>query len=101
MEEYPLYMKDNKYYLLIDRAINYNIAVEFITYNNKFISNNELKNDYILVEFNENNLKILLKNIFNNIVYNELSEFNYIIYYEKIYKLNNWLDVFNFSAGRF
>ena len=40
--EYPLYKNDNNYYLIINKAINYNLAIEFNTFNNILISNNKL-----------------------------------------------------------
>jgi hypothetical protein len=84
--DYPLYMNDDsKYYIIINKGINYNIALEFITFNNILISNDDLSK-FIYIEFNEDNL-----NKFLNIKFD-----NYIKYNNKIYKFNNWLDVFNF-----
>ena len=50
--DYPLYMNDNNYYLIINKGINYNIALEFNTFNNIFINNDDLSK-YLYIEFNE------------------------------------------------
>jgi hypothetical protein len=77
--DYPLYMNDNNYYLIINKGINYNIALEFNTFNNIFINNEDLSK-YLYIEFNEENLKEFLNIEVDN----------------NIYKFNNWLDVFKF-----
>jgi len=83
--EYMLYFNnnDNKYYLIINKAINYNIVIEFETFNKLLVSNETLSN-FIYIEFNEDNLNIFLK------------EFKLSSYNKKFYRFNNWLDVFNF-----
>lgn len=82
--EYPLYFNnDNKYYLIINQAINFNIAIEFETFNNLLISNETLSN-YIYIEFNDENLNKFL------------NEFKLFSYNNKFYRYNNWLDVFEF-----
>jgi hypothetical protein len=83
--EYLLYFNnnDNKYYIIINEAINYNIVIEFETFNNLLLSNETLSN-YICIEFNDNNLNNFLK------------EFNFSSYNKKFYRFNNWLDVFEF-----
>jgi len=98
-----LYMKDSKYFLITNKGTSYNIALEFLTYNNKIISNDDLNCYYIIIDFNEENLKMIFNNIgiFNSIDFKDFKEYNYILYYDKIYKLNNWLDVFQFMANKF
>ena len=83
--EYLLYFNnnDNKYYIIINEAINYNIVIEFETFNNLLLSNETLSN-YICIEFNDNNLNNFLK------------EFNFSSYNKKFSRFNNWLDVFEF-----
>jgi hypothetical protein len=83
--DYPLYMNKDKYFLIINKALNYSIAIEFDTFNNILISNDIISNSF-LIEFNEENLKNLL-----NIDYD-----NFIINNNKICRFNNWLDVFNY-----
>jgi hypothetical protein len=80
--EYPLYKNENSYYLIINKAINYNIALEFTTFSTIIISNEKLAK-YSLIEFNEENL-------------NDFGINNLIIFDNKIYQFNNWLDVFNY-----
>jgi hypothetical protein len=83
--DYPLYMNDNNYYIITNKAINYNVALEFDTFSNILISNEDLS-QFLYIEFNEKNLKEFL----NMYSYN----YNYINY-----KFNNWLDVFNFTKN--
>ena len=33
--DYPLYMNDNNYYIITNKAINYNVALEFDTFSNR------------------------------------------------------------------
>lgn len=84
--EYPLYFNnnENKYYLIINEAVNYNIAIEFETFTNSLISNETLFN-FIYIDFNEENLNNFFKE-FNLSISNN----------KKFYRFNNWLDVFNF-----
>jgi hypothetical protein len=83
--DYPLYMNKDKYFLIINKALNYSIAIDFDTFNNILISNDIISNS-VLIEFNEENLKKIL-----NIDYD-----NFIINNNKICRFNNWLDVFNY-----
>ena len=81
--EFPLYYIDNSYYLITNKAINYNIAIEFETFNKLLISNEKLNNS-IYIEFNEYNLNNFIK------------EFNTLLNNDKINKFNNWLEVIKF-----
>jgi len=81
--EYPLYFIDNNYYLIINKAIYYNIAIQFETFNNLLISNEILSNS-IYIEFNKENLNNFIK------------KFNTLINNDKIDIFNNWLEVFNY-----
>lgn len=81
--EYPLYFIDNNYYLIINKAIYYNIAIQFETFNNLLISNEILSNS-IYIEFNKENLNNFIK------------KFNTFINNDKIDIFNNWLEVFNY-----
>ena len=63
MTDYPLYMKNSNYYVIINKGDYNNIGVEFKTFNQKFINNDDLRN-YLLMDFNEENLKDVLKEIF-------------------------------------
>jgi len=98
-------MKNNKYYVIINKGDYNNVCVEFQTFNQKFINNDDLTS-YTFIEFNEENLKNVFKEIFKdtNILVNiDFYDFDYyinIIYSNNIYRLNNWKDVLNFSAGR-
>jgi|688.fasta_scaffold1272195_3 hypothetical protein len=84
--DYHLYKDNNKYYLITCKAINYNIAVEFDTFKNLFISNDKLAN-LSLIEFNEENLKMF-------------DLYDFILIDDKIYRFNNWLDVFEYFKNR-
>jgi hypothetical protein len=99
-----LYRKcDNRYYLINTIATYNYIAVEFDTFISCFIQNENFNVKYELIEFNSNNVKMLL-NTYDEfkgyIDYENLDEFNRITYNEKIYIIKNWRDVFNFVAGR-
>lgn len=105
MTDYPLYMKNSNYYVIINKGDYNNIGVEFKTFNQKFINNDDLRS-YLLMDFNEENLKEVLKelfkgsNNFENMNFDNFDLCRNIIFSNNIYKLNNWLDVLNFSAGR-
>lgn len=81
--EYPLYFNNNNYYLIINEAVNFNIAIQFETFNKLLISNEILSNS-IYIEFNKENLNNFIK------------QFNTLINNDKIDIFNNWLEVFNF-----
>ena len=84
--DYPLYKDNNKYYLITCKAINYNIAVEFDTFKNLFISNDKLAN-LSFIEFNKENLMMF-------------DIYDFILFDDKIYRFNNWLDVFEYFKNR-
>lgn len=92
---YPLYIKNHNYYLITNKGINYNIALEFTTYTNKIISNDELI-ELKLIEFNQDNIKILMKNFIMDL--SDFDDYHLIKIHNNIYKINNWLDVFNLCA---
>lgn len=92
---YPLYIKNDNYYLITNKGVNYNIALEFTTFNNKIISNEDL-NELKMIDFNEENIKILMKNF--NMDLSDFENYNFIKIKNNIYKINNWLDVFNLCA---
>jgi len=92
---YPLYIKNDNYYLITNKGVNYNIALEFLTFNNKIISNEELI-ELKLIEFNEENIKILMKNLIIDL--SNFEDYHFIKIHNNIYKINNWLDVFNLCA---
>ena len=99
-----LYRKcDNRYYLINTIATYNYIAIEFDTFISCFIQNENFNVKYELIEFNSNNVKMLL-NTYDEfkgyIDYENLDEFNRITYNKKIYIIKNWRDVFNFVAGR-
>lgn len=78
---YSLYKNDDIYYLIINKAINYNIAVDITTFSNILISN-EVLSKFNLIDFNEENLKEIL-------IYLNIDIVNHRIF-------NNWLDVINY-----
>ena len=98
-----LYKRYDDKYFLISRTASYTfIAVEFETFISCFIQNENFNREFTLIEFNSNNIKAILQNYeeFNGLIdYSNLNDFNTIIYYDKIYIIKNWTDVFNFAAG--
>ena len=100
-----LYIKnDSNTYYLINIAATYNyIAVEFGTFISCFLQNENFDVKYELIEFNVQNMKMLLDNYeeFDGLIdYSNLNDFNTITYNQKIYIIKNWKDLFNFVAGR-
>ncbi len=101
---FSLYQNKNSYYLITQRGNCYNIAIEFGTFNNKIISNEdlssyeeiELTSDNIIKLFSSiNKLDIIDINDFNNFKYNKCIGFNGSFYY-----INNWRDIFNLTIGK-
>lgn len=90
--DYPLYMKNDNYYLITNKGINYNIALD-MTFNNKLICNDELSSLKLIV-FNEDNIKEVLKDY--KIDFKDFNDYNYILFNNNLYKFNNWMDVFKF-----
>jgi hypothetical protein len=91
--DYPLYMKNDNYYLITNKGNYYNIALEYMTFKNKLICNEELSS-FKLIEFNQENIKELLKDY--KIDFKDFDDFNYILFNNNLYKFNNWMDVFKF-----
>jgi len=83
--EYPLYFNNNnnKYFIIINQAINFNLVLEFETFNKLLISNEILSNS-TFIDFNDENLNKFL------------NEFNILLNNNKIYRFNNWLEVFEY-----
>lgn len=101
-----LYRKtiDNRYYLITATATYTYIAVEFETFSNCFIQNENFEKIFENVKFTATNIKQLLDNFdtFNgNIDYSNLDELNQIIYNGRMHIIKNWMDIYNFAAGRF
>lgn len=92
---YPLYIKNDNYYLITNKGMNYNIALEFLTFNNKIISNDELI-ELKLIDFNIDNIKLLMNNF--NMDLSDFEDYHLIKINNNIYKINNWLDLFNLCA---
>jgi|688.fasta_scaffold760219_2 hypothetical protein len=94
---------DNKYYLINTTATYNHIAVEFETFSSCFIQNENLNETFTKIKFSAKNMQEILDSYdeFNGYIdYSDLNEFNHIAYYNKIYIIRNWTDVYNFVAGR-
>lgn len=90
---FPLYQHNGNFYLLTQRGMSFNIAVECHNSNNKFISNEELCN-YEELELNSENLKKLLKALGKDSLPNSV-ENGYLLYNDQLYHINDWRDVLN------
>ena len=101
--EGSLYYIDDEYHLINTVGEAYSVALEFKTFKNKIILNENLKLRGILFELNQENLKNMLSPIkeFENITYDSFDLNGYIIYNSQIIKIQNWRNVFNFIACRF
>ena len=91
---------ENNYYL-IDNVGAYNyIVIEFQTFKSLFISIETVQSSMINIEFNVENIKKLLNSyeIFERFInYDYLETKNHIIYNNRMYYIQNWIDVFNFA----
>ena len=92
-------INQNKYYL-IDNIGAYNyIVIQFETFKSLFISIDTFQKNMIKIEFNLDNVKILLDTyeLFKGrINYNYFNTNDYIVYNNKMLSIKNWVDVFNF-----
>ena len=101
--EGTLYYIDDEYHLINTIGESYCVALEFKTFKNKIILNENLKLRGIEVILNQENLSNILSSIneFKDINYDSFDLNGYIIYNSQIVKIQNWKNVFNFMAGRF
>lgn len=98
-----LYKKCDNYYLIITAATYNYVAVEFGSFTSCFLQNDNFEANFDLIEFNVDNVKMLLDNydeFYDFIDYSNLNDFNTITYNRKIYIIKTWKDLFNFVAGR-
>jgi hypothetical protein len=92
---------DDKYYLIEQIAMYNNIAVEFESFRRCFIQNENFDKNFSLVDFNSENIKILLDNYGGGYIdYSDLNDFKIITYNRKNYIIENWSDLFDFVAGQ-
>lgn len=95
-----LYKNNNNYYLITNIASYYILVLEFQTLKSYFISKDTFDNDYEIVDYNCDNIQIILNQDFkDNINYSNLKDFNQIIYNKRIYYIRSWFDVFEFASG--
>ena len=90
---FPLYHHNGNFYLLIQRGMSFNVAVECHNSNNRFISNEDLCN-FEELELNGDNLAKFLKALGKD-SYASAAENGYLIYNDQLYHINNWRDVYN------
>jgi len=90
---FPLYHYNGNFYLLIQRGMSFNVAVECHNSNNKFISNEDLCN-YEELELNGDNVKRLLKALGKD-SHAGAADNGYLLYNSQLYHINNWRDVYN------
>ena len=98
-----IYTNGSNYYVITRKAQYNNICVELKTFNNKFISNDDL-NNMTAIPFNKENMRkiIVTIDVYNQINYND-DDFdinNYIIYKNKFIQINNWENLLNFIADK-
>jgi len=101
--EGSLYCSVSSYYLINSVASFNVIVVEFETFNNKFISKENL-HQFDEIKFNAKNVKSILDNYSefrDHIDYDLLDDYNELIFNQKFYIVKNWTGLFNFVAGRF
>jgi hypothetical protein len=99
MEGY-LYESNVGYYL-IDLTATYNvIGIEFGSFENKFITKDDIHTNYSLVPFTYENIKNIL-DLYNlkKIDYSRFESHNEIEYNGKIYIIKGWYDFYKFVSG--
>jgi hypothetical protein len=91
-------------YYLINSVATYNVvAIEFESFNSRFISKDRLF-DYNEIAFSAANVKAILDNYVefkDNIDYSWLDDYNEVVFNNKVYIIKNWINLFNFVACRF
>jgi len=92
----------DNYYLVTNKAHHYNVVLEFNSFNSKLLSNDDLRESYIEVSFNGENVSKLFAvyPCFKDMCFDDFNDFKLVMYYNRVYKLNNWQDVFNFISSR-
>ena len=90
---FPLYHHNGNFYLLIQRGMSFNIAVECHNSSNRFISNEDLCK-FEELELNSDNLKKFLKALGKD-SHADAAENGYLLYNNQLYHINDWRDVFN------
>ena len=92
---------ENRYYL-IDNVGAYNyIVTEFETFRSMFISIDTVERTMFDIEFNVENIRNLLNNheAFEGFIdYQYFDTHNYIIFHNRVYYIQNWIDLFNFAT---
>jgi len=91
---------NHTFYLIMTKGDNFNYVVELSSLNNKILSNEELEK-YKKLDFNLNNIKLVL--VYTNLIdidkvnldNFDISTYNYITYKSKLIELNNWIDLYN------
>jgi hypothetical protein len=89
----------DSYYLVNGVASYFILVKDFVNFGERFIQKDEIMTHYYLIEFNPENVKILLdsyKEFEDNINYTGLRDFYQISYNDRKYFIRNWNDVYNF-----
>lgn len=98
-----IYTNGSNYYVITTTGEYFNICVELGTFNNKIISNQDLKYMNAL-SFNKQNMRIIIEkyDINKQIIYddNNFDINNYIIFKSKLIQINNWVNLLNFIADK-
>ena len=101
MEGY-LYESNLGYYLINSSATYNVVGIEFGSFENKFITKDDIHTNYSLVQFNSENVKNILDfyDIYKNkINYLRFDSCNELEYNGKIYIIKGWYDFYKFVSG--
>jgi len=90
---FPLYYNNGSYYLIIEKGMSFNVAIECNNSSNRFISNEDL-NSYAEVDLNSENINKLLKSLGKDAIANSADN-GYLLFNNQLFHINNWRDVFN------
>jgi hypothetical protein len=92
-------ISNGSYYIITTKGSYWNVCIDILSLNYKFMSNEEL-NSYNKITFCKEAIIELFKkiNIYNDntIKFTDFDEYNYIYYKLSIIKINNWIDLVNF-----
>ena len=101
MEGY-LYESNMGYYLINSTATYNVVGIEFGSFDNKFISKDDIHTNFSLVQFNGENVKKILDSydiFINKIDYSKFDKNRELEFNGKIYIIKGWYDFYKFVSG--
>lgn len=94
---------NNSYILVTNKGLSYSIYRPFGSFSGKFIDNELLRNTYIEMEINVDNIQNIFKDLnvrdMDKIDLRSFKDFNFLYYKERPYKISNWSDCSDFVSA--